>query len=72
MRDRDCFVPPNRYETDRWLGQMDKHRWRAVRAEEGTEAAARRLKKYGWGPEYTLRVLGIRPSHTVAVLRTDP
>lgn len=53
---------PRHAERRLWVAAMICHRFRVIRAEEGTLAAARRLRKYGFPLEFALRVLGITPT----------
>jgi hypothetical protein len=62
MRDRWEIVPPRHHERRLWVAAMICHRFRLLRAEQGTLAAARRLRKYGFPLPLALRVLGITPT----------
>lgn len=57
--------PPTRAETSQYVGQALKAAWRAAAAEDGVQAAARRLRRlrgFSADPALTLRVLGIVPT----------
>jgi len=55
------------------VGDEVCQRFRSVRAEEGTQVAARRLRRYGFtSPQSALRILGIVPTPSSASGRTAP
>lgn len=68
MRDRFALQPPSHHERRYWIAALVCERFRSMRREEGTQAAARRLRKSGIArdPIIALRILGITPSHVPA------
>ena len=56
--------PPSHHERRYWIAALICERFRAMRREEGTQVAARRLRKSGIArdPIVALRILGITPS----------
>lgn len=57
--------PPTRAETSQYVGEALKATWRAAAAEDGVQAAARRLRRlrgFSTDPGLALRVLGIVPT----------
>ena len=74
MRDPYALQPPSHHERRYWIAAVICHRYRRMRADEGTAAAARRLRKSGIArdPLVALRILGITPSHVPASTSQRP
>jgi hypothetical protein len=62
MSDRWCIVPANQRERRELIAAWWVIRFREMAAEEGTQVAARRLRKAGVPLWIALRVLGIAPT----------
>ena len=65
MSDRWTFTAPSHVDRRLLVAGWLCMKYRLLAAENGTQVAATRLRKYGVPLEIALRVLGIRPTHNL-------
>ncbi|MBP6563981.1 MAG: hypothetical protein KA200_00050 [Burkholderiales bacterium] len=62
MSDRWMIVPVSQRERRDLVASWVVWHWRVCALEDGVQAVARRLRKYGFPLMVTLRILGITPT----------